>query len=140
MGACLDFSDSGLTENSALHHIVQVPNILILHNFGDVEEAHLVAKKKTHENIGWLVVDNLYVEKNNINKNKCGCASVDEKLVKYSVCIPCSLKGSKFSASTRLSWCKSPPKAGDECGIIILQKAVLKPANNSRSLNCSAFE
>lgn len=79
MGACLDFSDSGLTENSALHHIVQVPNILILHNFGDVEEAHLVAKKKTHENIGWLVVDNLYVEKNNININKCGCASVDEK-------------------------------------------------------------
>lgn len=89
-------------------------------------------KKNKQENIGYLVVGNLYVEKNNINKNKCGCASVDgaEKPVKYS------LKGSssKFSPSTRLSCSKSPQKAGDEFGIIILQTAVPKPAHNSRSL------
>lgn len=43
-----------------------------------MEEAYLVAKEKNkHENIGCLVVDNLYVLERNINKNKCGCASVD---------------------------------------------------------------
>lgn len=129
----MDFSDSG-AENSALHHTLQVTNIPILHHFGYVEEAYLVGKKKKNkqENIGYLVVGNLYVEKNNINKNKCGCASVDgaEKPVKYS------LKGSssKFSPSTRLSCSKSPQNAGDEFGIIILQTAVPKPAHNSRSL------
>lgn len=55
-------------------------------------------EKKPHENIVCLAVDNPYVEKNNINKNKCGCASADgtEKSIKYSACIPCSLKGSQF--------------------------------------------
>lgn len=58
---------------------MQVTKILILHHFGYVEEAYAWwQRKKTHENIGCLVVDNLYVEKNNINKNKCGCASVDD--------------------------------------------------------------
>lgn len=72
-----------------------------MHHLGYVEEVYLAAKEKKknkHENIGSLVMDNLYVEKNNINKNKSGCASVDgaEKSVKYSACTPCSLKGSQF--------------------------------------------
>lgn len=68
-----------------------------------MEEAYSVAKEKKkkpkHGNIGCLVVDNLYVLKKNINKNKCGCASVDgaeKQSEKYSACIPCSLKGSQL--------------------------------------------
>lgn len=63
---------------------------------------HLVAKKRRkHENIGYLAVDNLYMKRNNINiSNQCAYASANRcrKSEAYSACAPrCpSITNSRF--------------------------------------------